>query len=64
VRTRDNQDLRESLSQRIAKNGWPIRRLDLRRRRLEDRFMEVMREEDPLKRAPVPASESVTAKVS
>jgi ABC-2 type transport system ATP-binding protein len=60
VRTRGNQDLRERISERMAKNGWVIRRLDLRRRNLEDRFLEVLREQDPLKlRLPPPASESV-----
>jgi ABC-2 type transport system ATP-binding protein len=61
LRTRNNQDLRETISQRIAKNGWPIRRLDLRRRKLEDRFLEVLRAEDPLTRAPVtmPGSQAV-----
>jgi ABC-2 type transport system ATP-binding protein len=58
VRTRDGLDLREVLSQRVAKNGWPLRRLDLRRRRLEDRFLEVLREDDPLK-GRGPASEAV-----
>ncbi|HJT79343.1 MAG TPA: ATP-binding cassette domain-containing protein [Gemmataceae bacterium] len=48
VRTRGAQDLREALSRRIAEKGWPIRRLDLSRRRLEDRFMEVLRQQDPL----------------
>jgi ABC-2 type transport system ATP-binding protein len=49
IRTLHNQDLREALSQRMAKNGWPIRRLDLRRRRLEDHFVEVvLRQQDPL----------------
>jgi ABC-2 type transport system ATP-binding protein len=62
VRTQNNKDLREAISQRLAKGGWTIRRLDLRRRRLEDRFMEVMRQDDPLRRAPQPRSESVTAK--
>jgi hypothetical protein len=42
----------------VAKNGWPLRRLDLRRRRLEDRFLEVLREDDPLKDR-FPASEAV-----
>jgi ABC-2 type transport system ATP-binding protein len=47
VRTDQDRDLREVLAQRIAKNGWPLRRLDLRRRRLEDLFIEVvMRDED------------------
>jgi ABC-2 type transport system ATP-binding protein len=46
VRTRHDQDLRELISQRLAKNGWPIRRLDLQRRKLEDHFVEVvMRDE-------------------
>ena len=61
VRTRNNQDLREALAQRIAKNGWGLRRLDLSRRRLEDRFMEVLRRQDPLRAAGPggPASEAV-----
>jgi ABC-2 type transport system ATP-binding protein len=49
VRTRQLRDLREEISQRIARNGWIIRRLDLSRRRLDDRFYEVLRQEDPLK---------------
>lgn len=48
VRTRHQADLREALAQRLAKNGWALRRLDLRRRRLEDRFLEVLRQDDPL----------------
>jgi ABC-2 type transport system ATP-binding protein len=48
IRTHRDQDLRETLAQRVAKNGWAIRRLDLRRRRLEDHFINVMREADPL----------------
>jgi ABC-2 type transport system ATP-binding protein len=49
VRTRDNLDLREALSQRIVKNGWSIRQLSLRRRKLEDHFFEVVAAADPLK---------------
>jgi ABC-2 type transport system ATP-binding protein len=41
VRTHKHQDLREQISQRVAKNGWPIRRLDLRRRSLQDRWDEI-----------------------
>jgi ABC-2 type transport system ATP-binding protein len=48
VLCRGHQDLREAISQRLAKNGWPLRRLDLRRRKLEDHFFDVMGEEDPL----------------
>jgi ABC-2 type transport system ATP-binding protein len=42
IQTRDNQDIREELSRRIAGHDWPIRRLDLRRRKLEDLFVEVV----------------------
>jgi ABC-2 type transport system ATP-binding protein len=46
INTRNDRDLREAISQRLAKNGWPIRRLDMRRRTLEDHFVEVvMRDE-------------------
>jgi ABC-2 type transport system ATP-binding protein len=46
IRTHERRDLREALSQRVAKNGWTLRRLDLRRRTLEDHFIDVvMRDE-------------------
>jgi len=48
VRTRGHQDLREALSQRIARNGWTIRQLDLRRRKVEDHFFDVISADDPL----------------
>jgi ABC-2 type transport system ATP-binding protein len=49
VRTQQEKDLREAISQRLSKNGWPIRKLDLRRRKLEDHFIEVvMREQSVL----------------
>ncbi len=41
VRTHQFRDLREQISQRLAKNGWPLRRLDLRRRSLQDRWDEI-----------------------
>ena len=46
VVTQGGRDLRETLSQRIARNGWPIRKLDLSRRNLEARFYEVLGEDD------------------
>lgn len=42
VRTHGNRDLRETISQRLAKNQWPLRRLDLRQRTLEDHFLDVV----------------------
>jgi ABC-2 type transport system ATP-binding protein len=50
VRPSGTLDLRESLSQRIMRNGWSIRRLDLRRRRLEDHFLNIMRADDTSRR--------------
>jgi ABC-2 type transport system ATP-binding protein len=66
IRTHQDQDLREAISQRIAKHGWALRRLDLRRRKLEDHFVNVvMREYESLsEKAPRPASEHVQEKPS
>jgi hypothetical protein len=41
IRAHQRQDVRELISQHLAKNGWPIRRLDLRRRKLQDRWNEI-----------------------
>jgi ABC-2 type transport system ATP-binding protein len=51
VQTRDQRDLREDLSREVAKRGWALRRLERRRRKLEDAFFDVLREQDPLKGA-------------
>ncbi len=42
VRARDGLDLRETLAQRVVKNGWNIRNLTLRHRKLEDHFFDVV----------------------
>lgn len=42
IRTRENRDLRETITDRLSKNGWHLRRLDLRRRTLEDHFLNVV----------------------
>jgi len=39
IRTHNDRDLRETISQRVTQNGWTIRLLDLRRRTLEDQFI-------------------------
>jgi ABC-2 type transport system ATP-binding protein len=41
VRTHQAKDLREALAARLAKNGFALRRLDLRRRKLQDRWNEI-----------------------
>jgi ABC-2 type transport system ATP-binding protein len=46
VRTHDHRDLREELCNRLVRNNWPVRRLDLRRRRLQDRWNEINASDD------------------
>jgi ABC-2 type transport system ATP-binding protein len=54
VRPHHSQDLREVLFQRVAKNGWSLRRLDLRRRTLQDRWNEINNWADTSAQAPEP----------
>jgi ABC-2 type transport system ATP-binding protein len=42
ILTRGRQDLREAVSLKVVSNGWPIRRLDLRRSSLEERFIQAV----------------------
>ncbi len=42
LHTTEGKDVREALAGRITKNGWGLRRLDLRRRKLEDHFLDVV----------------------
>lgn len=53
IRTRNGSDFREAVAQRVGQNGWPLRRLDLRRRRLEDHFLEVIRRQQEVAARPV-----------
>jgi ABC-2 type transport system ATP-binding protein len=39
IRTHEDKDLREAISQRVTQNGWTIRGLEMRRRTLEDHFV-------------------------
>jgi ABC-2 type transport system ATP-binding protein len=56
VRLKDEQtEVREDVSKVIAQHGWPIRRLERKRRRLEDAFFDVLRAQDPLKQPMPPA---------
>jgi ABC-2 type transport system ATP-binding protein len=57
VRTHGQQDLREALAQRISRNGWTLRRLDLRRRKVEDHFFDIISADDPLEREPAAVRE-------
>jgi ABC-2 type transport system ATP-binding protein len=41
VKTHQYQDLRELLSARVVKQDWALRRIDLRRRSLQDRWNEI-----------------------
>jgi ABC-2 type transport system ATP-binding protein len=42
VETAGNADLREPLARRVFEKGWSLRRLDLRRQKLEDLYMSVV----------------------
>jgi ABC-2 type transport system ATP-binding protein len=42
IRTHFDRDVRETIAQQVAKNGWPLRLLDLRKGRLEDHFVNVV----------------------
>jgi ABC-2 type transport system ATP-binding protein len=42
ILTRGNVDIREAISLKIVSNGWPVRRLDLRRSTLEERFAQAV----------------------
>lgn len=42
VYTKGSDDLREALFQRVAKNGWTMRRLDMKRRTLDEHFQQVV----------------------
>src|SRR5262245_31207473 len=64
VHTADDRDLREAVAQEVAKKGWPLRRLERRRRRLEDAFFDVLREQDPLKEAPIQAGQDLSRRTA
>ena len=49
VRTRHMEDIREQVFQLMARNNWVLRRLDLRRRRLQDRWNEINNADEPMR---------------
>ncbi len=63
VQTRDNADMREAIGVTVSGRGWALRRLERKRRRLEDAYFDVFRAQDPLKQeAPAaPPSEAIQA---
>jgi ABC-2 type transport system ATP-binding protein len=52
IRPQGGQDPREDIFQVMAKHGWPVRRLDMRRRGLQDRWNEINNLDESLLRAP------------
>ncbi len=68
VRTHGFKDIREALASRLIQNGHAVRRLDLRRRKLQDRWNEINAVEDtpqgPAGPAPAFAPEAVTPAAS
>jgi ABC-2 type transport system ATP-binding protein len=52
IETVRNADLRETLAKSVVEKGWPLRRLEMRRQRLEDLYMNVvLRGDAPVKAA-------------
>lgn len=52
VETFNHADLRETLAKRVMEKGWSLRRLDLRRQKLEDLYTSVVLRADPVAAAP------------
>jgi ABC-2 type transport system ATP-binding protein len=53
VETVNHADLREALAKRVVEKGWAVRRLDLRRQKLEDLYMSVVLRGDPATAGPL-----------
>jgi ABC-2 type transport system ATP-binding protein len=51
-------DLREAVSTAVSNRGWTIRRLERKRRRLDDAYFDVLRAQDPLKDERIKAAPS------
>jgi len=56
LRTRQSGDLREQVFQVMARNNWSVRRLDLRRRHLQDRWNEINNQDDSMLQAASPGA--------
>jgi ABC-2 type transport system ATP-binding protein len=48
VETTGENDVREAVGRAVVSHGWALRRLERKRRRLEDAFFDVLRAQDPL----------------
>src|SRR5262249_54744623 len=48
ISTRQGADLRDAIAQRVTRNGWTIRQLERRSRRVEEHFLEIVTGTDPL----------------
>ncbi len=57
VETTGEADVRAAVGRVVVSRGWPLRRLERKRRRLEDAFFDVLRAQDPLQaESPRPTS--------
>ncbi len=63
LQTVPGSDPREKVFQRVVKNGWTLRRLDLRRRTLVDRFMAHVLDEEGASRELAPSAPSRSEQV-
>jgi ABC-2 type transport system ATP-binding protein len=51
LETSGENDVREAVGRMVVSRGWRVRRLERKRRRLEDAFFDVLRAQDPLQAA-------------
>jgi ABC-2 type transport system ATP-binding protein len=58
VHAQDDRDVREALAQALMHRGWPLRRLERKRRKLEDAFFEVIRGQVPTGPATPPVAQT------
>lgn len=52
VDTHGEADVRAAVAKALASHNWPLRRLERKRRRLEDAYFDVLRAQDPLQMEP------------
>jgi ABC-2 type transport system ATP-binding protein len=64
VKTHQHKDLREAIAQRVSQHGWNLRRLDLRRRTLQDRWNEINNWDDAQPAPPAPSLAAVPPSVT
>jgi ABC-2 type transport system ATP-binding protein len=64
VKTHQHKDLREAIASRVSQHGWGLRRLDLRRRTLQDRWNEINNWDETQPAQPAPSAPAAPPSVT